>query len=67
MNLIKPTYDYVGWNNSDPDEHLQKYVSVIVENSVNILFKVILDHVTTGIQQEWNGGMYKDYVVNAIV
>ena len=50
MNLIKPTYDYVGWNNSDPDEHLQKYVSVIVENSVNILFKVILDHVTTGIQ-----------------
>ena len=25
MNIIEPTYNYIGWNNEDPDEHLEKY------------------------------------------
>ena len=27
MSIIEPTYNYIGWNNEDPDEHLEKYKS----------------------------------------
>ena len=30
VSIIKPTYNYVGWNNEDPDEHLEKYNTTTV-------------------------------------